>query len=1378
MRQTNRTLPRLTVALCAATSAILCPAPRAAAVPACPGPATVEQPDGTSIRIHLKGDEFFHWHESDDGYAIVKSSAGEWVYAGQDQGMLVPTNLVVGSIDPAKTGMDKPDVKQLWSAARLSAQAKSAAAAPQLAPTIGTMKNLVILVDFSDLTVAYSRQAYDDLFNEVGYTTDGAVGSVKDFYHEISYNTLTVDSTVVEAVTLDHGYAYYGANDAFGDDMRPREMVQEALAKLDQRGFDFTTVDTDHDGWIDGLTIIHAGGGEEYGGNNVNYIWSHKWALAAPVTYDGVMMQTYHTEPARRGWDSVPSTQGITRIGVICHETGHFLGLPDLYDYGYDSQGAGDFCLMASGSWNGNYGSSPAHMSAWCKVALGWVTPTVITTTDTYSATRVETTPEIYKLRGAFAANEYFLIENRQGTGFDTSLPGPSRGLLIWHVDTNVANNNDQTHYKVDLEEASGTQHLQLNTSAGGNSGNDADYYRSGSNTSLTSATTPNNLGYSANSPCLDVTSIGATGASMAFTVTNNLPVAPTSAGVTYGAGDITLSVTGGSGTTCRWFTGSCGGTEVGTGSPLTIASPASSTTYYARWEGSCGNSTCASVTVAVKPTVTTTAVSGITGTTADSGGNITADGGTAVTAYGVCWNTDGSPTVADSHTTDGAGIANFSSSMTGLSGDTTYHVRAYATNTAGTSYGADVAFTTAVTTPTVTTATPTNIMPTSATSGGNVTSAGGTPVTDRGVCWNVGGNPTIADSHTTDGEGTGSFTSSLTGLTTGTTYHVRAYATNTQGTTYGTDLTFTPSITTPTVTTLVPSNLTSTSADGGGEVTANGGTPVTNRGVCWSLAGNPTLADSFTTDGDGDGSFTSNITGLTAGTTYHVRAYATNDQGTAYGADMTFAASATTPTLTTAAVTGVTASTAESGGEVTANGGASVSARGVCWNTDGGPTTMDSKIAGGTGNGTFTGHLSGLLANTTYYVRAYATNIAGTAYGNEVTFTTTAAPPPPPPPPPPAAAATTPTVTTGEATRITSTSATCGGNVTDDGGESVTARGVCWNTTGNPTTANSKTADGTGIGVFTSALTRLAPITTYHVRAYATNTEGTSYGSETTFTTAPLPLPTVATAAVTDITDVSAACGGTVMTDGGAEVTSRGVCWGESADPPLSGSHTTDGTGTGRFTSVLTGLAPNTTYHVRAYATSHAGTVYGEDAAFTTNAAVRPGDVQLTIARAGDTEVVVGADVGFVATVTNFSAARVTGASVTLQIPSNTVFVSASLVADQPAGQTTRMIVSTGDGIVTLTFAEIPPNRSYRVSLVLRAIAAGSIAPQASLTSHESSTPLSAALPPPVEAREEYVDTVGSAAVPVGCGATGIAPLLGCLMLLCAARYGWPWRG
>ena len=292
-------------------------------------------------------------------------------------------------------------------------------------------------------------------------------------------------------------------------------------------------------------------------------------------------------------------------------------------------------------------------------------------------------------------------------------------------------------------------------------------------------------------------------------------------------------------------------------------------------------------------PTVTTTNVSNITQTTATSGGNVTSDGGANVTARGVCWSTSQNPTISNSHTTDGSGTGSFTSNITGLTANTTYYVRAYATNENGTSYGEEKSFTTMVneSMPVVTTNEITGITQTTATSGGNVTSDGGANVTARGVCWSTSQNPTISNSHTTDGNGTGSFTSSITGLTANTTYYVRAYATNEKGTSYGEQKSFTTlqNIELPTVTTTNVSNITQTTATSGGNVTDDGGATLTARGVCWSTSQNPTISNSHTTDGNGTGSFTSNMTGLTANTTYYVRAYATNEKGTSYGEQKSF---------------------------------------------------------------------------------------------------------------------------------------------------------------------------------------------------------------------------------------------------------------------------------------------------------------------------------------------------------------------------------------------------------------------------------------------------------------------------------------------------------
>ncbi|MDX9930756.1 MAG: FISUMP domain-containing protein [Bacteroidales bacterium] len=197
----------------------------------------------------------------------------------------------------------------------------------------------------------------------------------------------------------------------------------------------------------------------------------------------------------------------------------------------------------------------------------------------------------------------------------------------------------------------------------------------------------------------------------------------------------------------------------------------------------------------------------------------------------------------------------------------------------------------------------------------------------------------------------------------------------------------------------------------------------------------------------------------------------------------------ATVPELTTVDVTQITLNSAVSGGTIKSDGGEDITEKGVCWSTTTGPTIADSKTSDGKGSANFTSNLVGLAEGQPYYVRAYATNSVGTAYGNEVTFTT--------------AQVTGAALTTTEATAITPSSATAGGNVTDAGGGTVSARGVCWGTAEHPTIiADSKTTNGTGTGSFTSSLTGLANGTVYYYRAYATNSSGTTYGQEYHFIT------------------------------------------------------------------------------------------------------------------------------------------------------------------------------------------------------------------------------------------------------------------------------------
>lgn len=287
----------------------------------------------------------------------------------------------------------------------------------------------------------------------------------------------------------------------------------------------------------------------------------------------------------------------------------------------------------------------------------------------------------------------------------------------------------------------------------------------------------------------------------------------------------------------------------------------------------------------------------------------------------------------------------------------------------------------------------------TTATFVGNVTDDGGAGITARGVCWSETGNPTTLNDKTSDGSGTGSFTSILTALTDGTTYYVRAYATNSVGTSYGNEITFTTNpATKATLSTNPISSILSVSAVSGGNISDDGGSEITARGICWSTSTLPDINDNKTTDGTGAESFTSHITGIEPDYRYYVRAYATNSAGTAYGNELDFLTKQIRPTIQTSEVTDITSYSATCGGFSIDPADTPISAKGIRYGTNQ-SGIYDSRssfsIEEGSGDSDFTSTMTGLIMDTVYYVTAYATNASGTAYGEIKSFRTDSIPAP-----------------------------------------------------------------------------------------------------------------------------------------------------------------------------------------------------------------------------------------------------------------------------------------------------------------------------------------------------------------------------------------------
>jgi M6 family metalloprotease-like protein len=430
------------------------------AFPVHPGVLEQLQPDGSRVRLRFMGQAFAHWYQDENGYPVVATSGG-YMYAKADAaGAWSSTGIPVGSLDPGSLGLtpdqaptapgglarpprwNAPGGHEHAAAPSPSGGALQPEALPESLPasSTGTVKNLVIGLRFSNHGPAGQNRTLpsasdvDKIMNAVGGDPVLApTGSVRDHYLQNSYGLLTINSTVLVWVDVPNTESYY-ANGNSGLTTRTFDLIAAALSAADP-SVDFASFDADNDGWIDAITFLHSGYGAEWGGNDqygtnfINRMWSHKWEIPAWTSAEGVKVSDYNISPGL--WGTSGSQPG--RIGVVCHELGHFFGLPDLYDTNGSGQGIGNWCLMASGSW-GFDGSQryPSHMSAWCKAKLGWVKPERILP-GTYTALQVELNPIVYRIDTGYPVGEYLLIENRQKIGFDAQLP--QGGLAIWHVD-------------------------------------------------------------------------------------------------------------------------------------------------------------------------------------------------------------------------------------------------------------------------------------------------------------------------------------------------------------------------------------------------------------------------------------------------------------------------------------------------------------------------------------------------------------------------------------------------------------------------------------------------------------------------------------------------------------------------------------------------------------------------------------------------------------------------------------------------------------------------------------------------------------------------------------------------------------------------------
>ena len=407
------------------------------AVMATPELITRTQADGTTVQLRLVGDEFHSYYTRLDGTPVRLNSRGMWV-------------------DDASVAKSSATALR----ARRVAQQKQFAAT---FPLSGSPHSVVILVNFSDQTFRYTQADFQKMLNESGYSTNGGVGSARDYFIACSDSIFSPIFDCYGPVTLSNSSAYYDKNTG--------KMVVEACNKVSSElGINMAQYDTNNDGRLDNVFIYYAGHNEAEGGPSTS-IWPHRSIVQSGDRVDGKLIYDYACTSELRG----SAGTSMCGIGTFCHEFGHVLGLPDYYDTDdqYDQQyTVGSWDIMCSGSYNGN-GKTPPSYTAGERFQLGWVTPVQITEPGVYTLAPIEDgSKQIFLIANgthnlsweSASPNEYWLLENRQRIGWDrhsTSLPGT--GMLIWHVDYNASvwgNNspNNGQPLRYDIEEAGGVR--------------------------------------------------------------------------------------------------------------------------------------------------------------------------------------------------------------------------------------------------------------------------------------------------------------------------------------------------------------------------------------------------------------------------------------------------------------------------------------------------------------------------------------------------------------------------------------------------------------------------------------------------------------------------------------------------------------------------------------------------------------------------------------------------------------------------------------------------------------------------------------------------------------------------------------------------------
>lgn len=544
-------------------NALLCLVLSVWAVPAKRGVwCSISLVDGTEVKAQLVGDEFLHYYVSEDGTKYVQDES---------------TGLYRKMTDEV-TARRRSAVRRAQAQGRQKRMLRKAQANNAFQ---GTKKGLIILAQFTDskFKSGHDLALYERIANDENYSGNNFRGSIKDYFKAQSHGQFELDFDVAGICQLQHPYAYYGKNNSQKEDVKPGEMVAEACLWAHEHGINFSKYDWNGDGEVDQVFVLYAGHGEaSY--KDANTIWPHMYYLSASdygkaLSLDGVTVDTYACSSELNG------DGNLDGIGTFCHEFSHCMGFRDLYDTSYAGWfGMGDFDLMCSGSYNGD-SKCPAGYSAYEKAECGWLTLKDMTNieqeTSIVGVQPMSADGDAYIIKNKGHEDEYYILENRQKTGWDSYLP--ASGLMITHVDYDADIwdwNMPNTSGK--YEDANGNtktnDHQRLTIFRAGKStdeyGDASDLYPYGSNNSLTKISSPAATLHNTNSDGsnymhIDINNIAVKSGKASFTLSNrnagtDTPVTPSGSTMRYESFDECHGTGGNDGI---W-----GGRSIGAGTP------------------------------------------------------------------------------------------------------------------------------------------------------------------------------------------------------------------------------------------------------------------------------------------------------------------------------------------------------------------------------------------------------------------------------------------------------------------------------------------------------------------------------------------------------------------------------------------------------------------------------------------------------------------------------------------------------------------------------------------------------------------------------------------------------------------------------------------